>query len=138
MRVPFFYSLLTGREMFPPAYPHDELKALYPDVYLLHGSIKMGPGMRMNRNMIVLKNKSDLILINPVRKTNGVRYCLKNQLNFIVFFLNTDHTLHFSQIQYLDQGQHQHYIITNNENAFINNYCVRGYNYYYHPYDNDM
>jgi hypothetical protein len=53
--------------MYPPAYPHDELKALYPGVYLLHGSIKMGPGMRMNRNMIVLKNGNDLVLINPVR-----------------------------------------------------------------------
>jgi hypothetical protein len=53
--------------MYPPAYPHDELKLLHPNVYLLHGSIKMGPGMRMNRNMIVLKNGSDLSLINPVR-----------------------------------------------------------------------
>lgn len=53
--------------MYPPAYPHDELKALYADVYLLHGSIKMGPGMRMNRNMVVIKNGSDLVLINPVR-----------------------------------------------------------------------
>lgn len=56
--------------MFPPAYPHDELKAIYPGVYLLHGSIKMGPGMRMNRNMIVLQNGSDLVLINPVRMNN--------------------------------------------------------------------
>lgn len=53
--------------MFPPAYPHDELKVLYPGVYFLHGSIKMGPGMRMNRNMIVLEDGGDLTLINPVR-----------------------------------------------------------------------
>ncbi|GLQ30882.1 hypothetical protein [Litoribrevibacter albus] len=53
--------------MYPPAYPHDELKALYPGVYFLHGSIKMGPGMRMNRNMIVLEDDGDLTLINPVR-----------------------------------------------------------------------
>ena len=53
--------------MYPPAYPHDEMKNLYPGVYLLHGSIKMGPGMRMNRNMVVLKNGKELILINPVR-----------------------------------------------------------------------
>jgi hypothetical protein len=53
--------------MYPPAYPHDELKLLHPNVYLLHGSIKMGPGMRMNRNMIVLKSGSGLSLINPVR-----------------------------------------------------------------------
>lgn len=53
--------------MYPPAYPHDELKLLYPDVYLLHGSIRMGPGMRMNRNMVVLRNGRDLTLVNPVR-----------------------------------------------------------------------
>lgn len=53
--------------MFAPAYPHDKLKPLYPGVYLLHGSIKMGPGMRMNRNMLVLQNGQELILINPVR-----------------------------------------------------------------------
>lgn len=53
--------------MYPPAYPHDEIKSLYPGVYLLHGSIHMGPGMRMNRNMIILKNGSELTLVNPVR-----------------------------------------------------------------------
>ena len=55
--------------MYAPAFPQDELSILYPGVYLLHGSIKMGPGMRMNRNMIVLKNDDELILINPVRMT---------------------------------------------------------------------
>lgn len=56
--------------MYPPAYPHDEIASLYPNVYLLHGSIKMGPGMRMNRNMIILKNGDELVLINPVRMSN--------------------------------------------------------------------
>ena len=53
--------------MFPPESPHDEIECLYPDVYLLHGSVKMGPGMRMNRNMIILRNGNDLVLVNPVR-----------------------------------------------------------------------
>lgn len=53
--------------MYPPAYPHDPIQRLYPGVFLLHGSIKMGPGMRMNRNMVILQNGSELILINPVR-----------------------------------------------------------------------
>lgn len=56
--------------MYSPAYPHDEIETLYPDVYLLHGSIKMGPGMRMNRNMIILKNSNELTLINPVRMSD--------------------------------------------------------------------
>lgn len=53
--------------MYPPAYPHDQIKNLYPGVFLLHGSIKMGPAMRMNRNMLILQSGSEVILINPVR-----------------------------------------------------------------------
>jgi hypothetical protein len=54
-------------ETYPEAFPHDDIVKLYPGVYLLHGSIKMGPGMRMNRNMIILKEAGQLTLINPVR-----------------------------------------------------------------------
>jgi len=53
--------------MYPQSYPHDEIVSLYPGVYFLHGSIKMGPGMRMNRNMVILKSGQELTLINPVR-----------------------------------------------------------------------
>lgn len=53
--------------IYPPAYPHQALEQIYPNVYLLHGSIKMGPGMWMNRNMLVLKDDDKLSLINPVR-----------------------------------------------------------------------
>jgi len=57
--------------MFPPAYPHDPIIELYPDVYLLHGSIRMGPGMRMNRNMVILRSSGELTLINPVRMSEA-------------------------------------------------------------------
>lgn len=53
--------------MYPPAYPHGQIQNLYPGVFLLHGSIKMGPGMRMNRNMVILQSGPELVLINPVR-----------------------------------------------------------------------
>jgi hypothetical protein len=53
--------------MFAEAYPHDDLLEIYPNVFLLHGSIRMGPGLRMNRNMMVLKEGNELTLINPVR-----------------------------------------------------------------------
>ena len=58
--------------MYAPAYPHDDLIQLYEGVYLLHGSIKMGPGMRMNRNMLILKNELELVLVNPVRANEHV------------------------------------------------------------------
>ena len=53
--------------MYPAAYPHDQIKNIFPGVFIVHGSIKMGPAMRMNRNMLILQNGSDLSLINPVR-----------------------------------------------------------------------
>lgn len=53
--------------MYPTVTPHDKIHEIYPNIFLLHGSIKMGPGMRMNRNMIILKSNSDITLINPVR-----------------------------------------------------------------------
>lgn len=60
---------LTHRRvrMLPPAYPHDPIVELFPEVFLLHGSIRMGRGMRMNRNMLILRQDGELSLINPVR-----------------------------------------------------------------------
>ena len=54
-------------QTYPKAYPYDDIVKLYSGVYLLHGSIKMGPGMRMNRNMIILEEAGQVTLINPVR-----------------------------------------------------------------------
>ena len=53
--------------MHPPAHPHDPLQQLYPGVYWVQGSIRMGPGLRMNRNMVIVQNHNELTLINPVR-----------------------------------------------------------------------
>ncbi|MEH6567298.1 MAG: hypothetical protein V7756_18380 [Halopseudomonas sp.] len=53
--------------MHPPAYPHDPIQQLYAGVYWVQGSIRMGPGLRMNRNMIIVQHQDELTLINPVR-----------------------------------------------------------------------
>ena len=52
---------------YPPACPHDPIKPLFEGVYWVHGSIKIAPGLMMNRNMVVLKQGNALSLINPVR-----------------------------------------------------------------------
>jgi len=46
--------------------PHDPIEKLFPDIYMVQGSIKMGP-IRFNRNMVIVKNNGQLTLINPVR-----------------------------------------------------------------------
>lgn len=53
--------------MYPPAFPHDELAEIFPGVYLLRGSIRMAPGVFINRNMVVLQDGDTLTLVNPVR-----------------------------------------------------------------------
>lgn len=56
--------------MFPAAYPHQPIETLYPDVFILPGSIRMGPGLYMNRNMLILRENAQLTLINPVRMSD--------------------------------------------------------------------
>ena len=53
--------------MFPAANPHQSIKTLHENVFILPGSIRMGPGLYMNRNMLILREDKQLTLINPVR-----------------------------------------------------------------------
>ena len=50
--------------------PQDFLKEIFPNVYLLRGSIKIGPFLQMNRNMIVVSNGTELTIVNAVRLNN--------------------------------------------------------------------
>lgn len=52
---------------YPPAYPHGDIIEIYQGVYVVYGSVRMGLGMWMNRNMVILQHNQDLSLINPVR-----------------------------------------------------------------------
>jgi hypothetical protein len=49
------------------AEPHSQIEKLFDDVYWVQGSIRMGPGVRTNRNMVVLRQESELTILNPVR-----------------------------------------------------------------------
>ena len=52
---------------YAPAYRHEPIKRLLENVYWVHGSVKMAPFMYMNRNMVIIKEASELYLINPIR-----------------------------------------------------------------------
>jgi hypothetical protein len=39
---------------YPAALPHEPIEQILPDVFLVHGSARVGPVMRMNRNMIIV------------------------------------------------------------------------------------
>lgn len=51
---------------YPDALPHDNIQKLFPDIYMVQGSIKGGP-VKFNRNMVIIRNDDFLTLINPVR-----------------------------------------------------------------------
>lgn len=58
---------MTDATTYPAALPHEPIEELFPDIFLVHGSARIAPGMRMNRNMLILRNGNELSLINPVR-----------------------------------------------------------------------
>lgn len=53
--------------MQAPAYSHDPIQPLVQSIYWVQGSIHLGPGLRMNRNMVIAVHAGELVLINPVR-----------------------------------------------------------------------
>lgn len=55
------------RDSYAHAYPHEPIKQLFDHIYWVHGSIKMGPCMYMNRNMVIVKDEDSVYLINPIR-----------------------------------------------------------------------
>ncbi|MFT5429501.1 MAG: hypothetical protein ACI9OJ_000172 [Myxococcota bacterium] len=52
---------------FPPVEPHGALQPIFDDAWFLTGSVSFKPLVRLSRNMIVLRDGGDLVLINAVR-----------------------------------------------------------------------
>ncbi len=52
---------------FPAAQDHGALEPLFPDVWRVRGSFRVGPGMSIPRNMIVLREGRALTVVNAVR-----------------------------------------------------------------------
>ncbi len=55
---------------FPAAMPHGEIKEIFPDVFLVAGRFRMMPGLVILRNMVIIRSKGELTLINCIRLTN--------------------------------------------------------------------
>ena len=57
-------------DLFPAAMPHGEIRELYPDVFFVTGTMRaelMGSNWQFSRNMIIVREGSDLTLVNTVR-----------------------------------------------------------------------
>ena len=55
-----------------PIFPHGNVEEIADDTFMLRGSIKMNPLVRITRNMGIVRNGNELSLINPVRVNEKV------------------------------------------------------------------
>lgn len=55
--------------VFPPAWPHGDIQEIFPDVFLVTGVMKLKPAFQFDRNMVILRQDGELVLINSVRLT---------------------------------------------------------------------
>lgn len=52
---------------YPAAQPHGPIEAIIPDIFVVQGSMRMAPLMRVSRNMIICRDGGELTLLNAVR-----------------------------------------------------------------------
>jgi len=53
-------------------YPHGEVEEIGSEIYVVRGSINLNPLVRITRNMVFIRQGSELSLINPVRVDDRV------------------------------------------------------------------
>ena len=58
---------MTSKTQFPKAQKHGPIEEIFPNVFFVAGSMRMGFAMRINRNMVIVRDGQDLTLVNPIR-----------------------------------------------------------------------
>jgi hypothetical protein len=54
-------------DRFRPAQPHGPLKEVFDNVFFVTGGFRMGPGVVIARNMVVVRTGDELTLLNAIR-----------------------------------------------------------------------
>ena len=52
---------------FAKVTPHSQIQKVFDHVFFVQGSVMMGPGFQVSRNMIIVREGADLTLISPMR-----------------------------------------------------------------------
>jgi len=55
------------KDTFPEAMNHGQIKEIFKDVFFVTGEVNFLPGMTITRNMIIIREKNELTLINCIR-----------------------------------------------------------------------
>src|SRR5258708_5402170 len=50
-----------------PAEPHGPIREVFPDVFMVMGEFRIAPGISITRNMTVVRQGKELVLVNSVR-----------------------------------------------------------------------
>ena len=56
---------------FRPAYPHEPFEEVFPNLFFLRGQLRLLPGISITRNMVVVRQGTELVLVNSVRLTEA-------------------------------------------------------------------
>lgn len=51
----------------PEASYHGPIKEIFPDIFYVQGTVRMGPGVRITRSMTIVRENGELSLINAIR-----------------------------------------------------------------------
>lgn len=54
-------------QTFPPSTFHGPIKEVFPDVFYVQGTVKMGPAVQITRSMVIIRENGELSLINAIR-----------------------------------------------------------------------
>jgi hypothetical protein len=52
---------------YAPILPHDSIEEIFPDIFMVRGSVQLNPFVRITRNMAVIRHDGELTLIDPIR-----------------------------------------------------------------------
>ena len=52
---------------YAPVMPHGSIEEIANDVFWVQGSIQFAPGMRLTRNMAIVRSGEELTVVSPVR-----------------------------------------------------------------------
>lgn len=52
---------------FPAAQAHGPITEVFPDVFMVTGSFRFAPGLGITRNMVIVRQGEELVLVNSVR-----------------------------------------------------------------------
>ena len=57
---------------YAPIYPHGEVEEIGANVFMVRGSIKLNPVVRITRNMVFVRSGNEISLVNPIRVDDRV------------------------------------------------------------------